>query len=67
MKSLVKSIPVTALFLPVNSRARGYYKFQVETGAAILYKITRKVYIYGFQPCTTWQPSEGSNYLSHGY
>ena len=42
------------LFLMVNSR--GYYKFQVEIGAAtnrgFYTKIVCKVYIYGFQPCT---------------
>ena len=46
--------------LPVNSR--GYYKFQAEIGVAtnqeFYIEIARKVLIYGFQPCTTWQPPE---------
>ena len=56
MYSRGKTIWVNAVhrILPVNSR--GYYKFQVEIGAAtnqdFYIKIACKVLIYGFQPCT---------------
>ena len=56
MYSRGKTIWVNAVYhiLPVNSC--GYFKFQVEIGAAtnqdFYIKIACKVLIYGFQPCT---------------
>ena len=59
----------TMFYWLINSRS--YYKVQIEIGAAanqgVYIKIACKIQIYGFQLCTKWWLSEGSDYLSHGY